>query len=141
MDFKKLGKPKGVERSTDPIKIFERLLNLPGTPNELWRGQAEALSEWNEARTQNDVLVSLNTGAGKTLIGLLIAQSQVNEGVDNVIYICATIDLVLQTSKEAERIGLGHTVRVGSVLNNDDFCQRTIILTPYRTIKLTPLVA
>lgn len=121
MDFKKLGKPKGVEHPTDPIRIFERLPNLPGTPNDLWRGQAEALYRWNKARIQKDVLVSLNTGAGKTLVGLLIAQSLVNEGVENVIYVCATIDLVYQTSKEAEKIGLGHTVRVRSRFNNNEF--------------------
>ena len=57
-------------------------------------------------RKREDVLITLNTGAGKTIVGLLIAQSLVNEALDNVVYVCSTIDLVLQTAKEAKRIGL-----------------------------------
>ena len=135
MDFSKLGAPKAAERPTDPIKIFERLPNLPDTPNDLWRGQAEALVQWNAARDQNDVLVSLNTGAGKTLVGLLIAQSLVNEGTPNVIYVCATIDLVNQTSQQASRIGLEHTVRVRSGFDNDLFeSGRGFCITTYHAL-------
>ena len=121
MDFSKLGTPIPAARPVDPIRIFERLPNLPGTPNDLWRGQADALQQWHAARTQRDVLISLNTGAGKTLVGLLVAQSLTNEGIDNVVYICATIDLVRQTSLEAKKIGLEHTTRVRSTFDNDLF--------------------
>lgn len=135
MDFSKLGTPKAVRRPTDPVKIFERLPNLPGTPNDLWRGQAEALAQWNTARDRNDVLVSLNTGAGKTLVGLLIAQSLVNEGIENVVYVCATIDLVNQTSLEAQRIGLEHTTRVRSNFDNDLFeSGRGFCITTYHAL-------
>ncbi|MBT3011760.1 MAG: DEAD/DEAH box helicase family protein [Candidatus Thiodiazotropha sp. (ex Lucina aurantia)] len=135
MDFSKLGAPKTAERPSDPIKIFERLPNLPGTPNDLWRGQADALIQWNNARDKSDVLISLNTGAGKTLVGLLVAQSLVNEGVQNVIYVCATIDLVYQTSQEADRIGLDHTVRVQSKFSNDLFeSGRGFCITTYHAL-------
>jgi hypothetical protein len=46
---------KAPERPTDPIKIFERLPNLPGTPNDLWRGQAEA-EHVNENETLSDLI-------------------------------------------------------------------------------------
>ncbi len=105
MDFSKLGAPVAAAGQIDPIRIFEQLPNLPDTPNDLWRGQAEALAQWHGARERKDVLVSLHTGAGKTLVGLLIAQSLVNERVENVIYVCSTVDLVLQTSLEASRVG------------------------------------
>ena len=65
MDFSKLKAPQRANRPTDPIKIFERLPSLPGNPNDLWRGQADALKLWNEKRTERDVLLSLKTGAGK----------------------------------------------------------------------------
>lgn len=135
MDFSKLRTPKPTERPTDPIKIFERLPNLPGTPNDLWRGQAEALIQWHNVRSKNDVLISLNTGAGKTLAGLLAAQSLVNEGVANVIYVCATIDLVNQTSQEARRIGLEHTIRVRAQFDNDLFeSGRGFCITTYHAL-------
>jgi len=121
LDFSKLGSLSDQKLPTDPIEIFENLPNLPGTPNDIWRGQTQALSEWNNVRSKNDVLIELNTGAGKTLVGLLIAQSLVNEALQNVVYVCATIDLVEQTAAEAERIGIQHTTRVSGGYNNDLF--------------------
>lgn len=121
MDFSKLGSAKKSKAPTDPIRIFETLPSLSGTFNDLWRGQDKALTEWHAARDRQDVLVSLNTGAGKTIVGLLIAQSLVNEGLQNVLYVCSTIDLVRQTSEEATRIGIEHSVRVRRDFSNDLF--------------------
>lgn len=121
MDFSKLGSAKKTKAPTDPIRIFETLPSLSGTFNDLWRGQDKALTEWNSARGKQDVLVSLNTGAGKTIVGLLIAQSLVNEGLQNVLYVCSTIDLVRQTSEEADRIGIDHSTRVRKGFSNDLF--------------------
>lgn len=66
MDFSKLGRSKKAQVLTDPIRIFETLPSLSGTFNDLWRGQDKALNEWHGARDRQDVLVSLNTGAGMT---------------------------------------------------------------------------
>lgn len=121
MDFSRLGSERKPKAPTNPIKIFETLPSLTGTPNDLWRGQAKALSEWEEVREERDVLISLNTGAGKTIVGLLIAQSLMNEGLENVVYLCSTIDLVEQTSREGERIGIDHTTRVRGAYSNDQF--------------------
>ncbi len=121
MDFSKLGRKERPTAPINPINIFETLPSLAGTPNDLWRGQANALNEWDRVREKRDVLISLNTGAGKTIVGLLIAQSLVNEGLENVIYVCSTIDLIEQTSKEATRIGIEHSTRVRASYSNDLF--------------------
>ena len=121
MDFSQLGHSKRVAPPTDPIKIFESLPSLENTPNDLWRGQFKALTDWQGVRGKRDVLISLNTGAGKTMVGLLIAQSLVNEGVENVLYVCSTIDLVLQTAKEAKRIGIKYSTRLRGEFSNDLF--------------------
>jgi Type III restriction enzyme, res subunit len=121
MDFSKLGSTTKAPPPLNPIKIFETLPSLPGTFNDLWRGQDKALTEWHTNRDKQDVLVSLNTGAGKTVVGLLIAQSLVNEGLSNVLYVCSTIDLVRQTSEEAKRIGMEYTTRVQREFSNDLF--------------------
>lgn len=121
MDFSKLGSAKKAQTPTNPIRIFETLPSLSGTFNDLWRGQDKALTEWHAARDRQDVLVSLNTGAGKTIVGLLIAQSLVNEGLRNVLYVCSTIDLVRQTAEEADRIGIDHSTRVRQGFSNDLF--------------------
>ena len=91
MDFSKIGSAKKSSAPTNPIKIFETLPSLSGTPNDLWRGQNKALLEWQKVRSKRDVLISLNTGAGKTIVGLLIAQGLVNEGLENVVYVCSTV--------------------------------------------------
>lgn len=121
MDFSRLGSETKPKAPTNPIAIFETLPSLAGTPNDLWRGQASALSTWEQVREERDVLISLNTGAGKTIVGLLVAQSLINEGLENVIYVCSTIDLVQQTSREAKAIGIDRTARIRGAYSNDLF--------------------
>lgn len=121
MDFSRLTKPSLSRPATNPREIFARLPRMEAAPNDLWHGQATALDDWNTNRAKRDVLLSLNTGSGKTIIGLLIAQSLVNEGVQNVVYCCPTIDLVKQTSREAQRIGIKYSQRVEGDFDNDLF--------------------
>jgi superfamily II DNA or RNA helicase len=121
MDFSKLKRPSGNIKPLNPVEIFERLPNLPSTPNDLWRGQTEALEEWHKKRKESDILIALNTGAGKTLVDLLIAQSLVNEGIQNVTYLCGTIDLVNQTKKETEKLGIACTLRINQDFDNNLF--------------------
>ena len=121
MDFSQLGRSRKKALPTDPIRIFESLPSLVDTPNDLWRGQDKALTDWKAVRDYQDVLISLNTGAGKTIVGLLIAQSLVNDGTENVLYVCSTIDLVLQTAREADRIGIDYSTRTRGEFSNDLF--------------------
>lgn len=137
IDFSKLGKmgAKHEKAPVDPIEIFEKLPSLPGSHNDLWRGQTDALKEWHANRKGSDVLIALNTGAGKTLVGLLIAQSLVNEGLESVVYACATIDLVKQTADAATRIGIQHTTRTEGEFSNDLFeSGKAFCITTYQAL-------
>jgi superfamily II DNA or RNA helicase len=73
MDFSQLKRPTRNVKPLDPITVFERRPSLPNTPNDLWRGQTETLNEWHKNRGKSDIFIALNTGAGKTLVGLLVA--------------------------------------------------------------------
>ena len=131
----KRGAGGGARGPVHPIEIFESLPSLDTSPNDLWRGQAEALEGWHKVRSKYDVLIALNTGAGKTIIGLLVAQSLVNEGVENVIYCCATIDLVVQTAEEARKIGLPCTTRTKQSFSDDLFeSGKTFCITTYQAL-------
>ena len=121
MDFSQLKRPARNTKPQDPIAIFERRPSLQNTPNDLWRGQTEALNEWHKNRSKSDVFIALNTGAGKTLVGLLVAQSLVNEGIENVTYVCGTKDLVLQTQREATKLGIECTLRASGDFSNSLF--------------------
>ena len=136
MDFSQLSTTtKKATPIIKPIELFESLPSLENTPNDLWRGQAEALTNWDAVRDKEDVLVSLNTGAGKTIVGLLIAQSLVNEGIENVIYVCSTIDLVYQIVAEAKRIGIPHTIRVKGDFSNNLFeTGKSFCITTYQAL-------
>ncbi|MBA4150134.1 MAG: DEAD/DEAH box helicase family protein [Verrucomicrobia bacterium] len=101
-DFSKLKPQPKEQRLTDPIALFQRLRISDTSINDLWLAQGDALRGWNDNRTEKDISISLNTGAGKTLVGLLIGQSLVNELRSNVIYACSSIQLVEQTAKNAE---------------------------------------
>lgn len=93
--------------AVQPVELFEQLDLRSGDVQELWRPQADALREWDEHwRDANDVLLKLNTGAGKTLVGLLAAQSLVNETRGRVLYLCATNQLLEQTANKAHEYGI-----------------------------------
>lgn len=91
-------------RPIDPLEIFEGL-TLRGTIENIWEPQAEALRAWHKARASADSVVQMNTGGGKTLVGLLIAQSLVNETQGRVVYVCPTNQLVEQTARQARASG------------------------------------
>ncbi len=111
-NFSKLKPQAKEQRLLDPIAIFRRLRVTDPSINDLWLAQGDALREWDHQRSQTDVSISLNTGAGKTLVGLLIGQSLVNEFRSLVLYACSSIQLVEQTAKKAEGYGLPITTYV-----------------------------
>ncbi len=86
----------------DPEEIFRR----QASGKNLWLGQGDILRDWHQNRDKNDVLVAMDTGMGKTIVGLLIAYSLMNEKKKKVIYLCASKQLVKQTVDEANDLGI-----------------------------------
>ena len=72
----------------------------------------------------NDLAVVLNTGAGKTLVGLLIVKSLVNELRRQVVYACSSIQLIKQTATKALGYGLPVTTYYDGAFSADGFYQR-----------------
>ena len=66
-------------RILDPVDLFRSLRVKSTEIRDLLGGQHDALSKWHEKRSLSDVAIVLNTGAGKTLVGLLAAKSICNE--------------------------------------------------------------
>ena len=105
VDFKKLRKRQQNPRPIHPEEIFLRLPKSPGL-NDLWNGQAEALRLWHERRDEKDNVIKLNTGGGKTLVGLLIGQSILNEERGPVLYLCPTKQLQEQVIEQSQKYGI-----------------------------------
>jgi len=109
VDFGKLNSSRIQAAPTDPVKIFQRLPKPPHI-NDLWESQSEALKLWSKRRAENDLVIKLNTGGGKTLVGLLIAQALINELKQPALYLCPNNQLVRQTAEKAEEIGIENVV-------------------------------
>ena len=121
LDLRKIRAKKRGPKPTDPLDIFRGLSVADQNINDLWLAQGDALRDWHENRGLTDVGVVLNTGAGKTLVGLLIAQSLVNETRGKVLYACSSIQLVEQTEEKAAGYGLDVTTYFRREFSNDRF--------------------
>lgn len=71
--------------------------------------QADVLDQWFDARTNRDTVIKLNVGSGKTVVGLLVLQSSINEGAGPCVFVSPDNLLVEQTVTEARRLGIDIT--------------------------------
>lgn len=105
VDFGKLRAAKKQSPILDPSEIFRRLPKPSGI-NDLYTSQAQVLESWHKRRNENDLVIKLPTGGGKTLVGLLIAQSILNETSEPVLYLAPTRQLVQQTLTKAHEYSI-----------------------------------
>ena len=122
-------------KPVDPLQIFEKL-TLRGSIENIWEPQADALRQWHEKRRASNVAIEMNTGGGKTLVGLLIAQSLVNEEKGRVLYVCSNNQLIEQTHERAKEIGLTPARRYKTNWHdrNDFDAGSTFCLTNYASV-------
>lgn len=93
------------------------------------------LQAWFENRQERDVVVKLHTGGGKTLVGLLMAQSTLNETSEPVLYLASTVQLVNQTIEKAQAIGISAVAyERGQPLNDDFVNANAIMVGTYKTL-------
>ncbi|MGY1583249.1 DEAD/DEAH box helicase [Streptomyces sp. MN13] len=90
-----------------PRDIFAGLADRPWPYLRLEQG--EVLDKWFDRRDDRDVVIKQNTGGGKTAVGLLIAQSSLNEGVGKAVYLTPDNYLVKQVREEAAGLGIATT--------------------------------
>ena len=134
-DFGGVGLPGDDSIIVQPVDLFRSLRVLDPDINDLWLAQGDALREWHENRGEADIAISLNTGAGKTLVGLLIAQSLVNETGGRVLYACSSIQLVEQTAEKAALYGLDVSTYVRGEFSNSLFHEgRAPCITTYQAL-------
>lgn len=96
-----------VERSVvDPRALYESLPGKPRGYGYLRDVQGQVLEAWNEVRADRDVVIKLNTGSGKTIDGLVILQSLLNEGEGPALYVAPNKQLADQVRAEAAKISI-----------------------------------
>lgn len=90
-----------------PRDIYNALPNKPAGYEYLRGPQEQVLESWFNQRTSRDLVVKLNTGGGKTIVGLLIAASSLNEGAGPVAYLVPDdYYLLKQVEDEAKALGI-----------------------------------
>ena len=123
IDFSKLG-AKTARSSFEPRDIF---MSLPTKdkqyeyPRDV---QSEVWKQWSERRSQKNTIIKMNTGSGKTVVGLIILKSCLDENKGPAIYVAPDNYLVQQVCAEADKLG----IRVARDENEYDFIMKRAIL-------------
>ncbi len=91
-----------------PRDIFFTLSREPqfSFPRDI---QTEVMNQWFDRRDEKDSVIKLNVGSGKTLVGLLLLQSSLNEGKGPALYVAPDIQLAQQVVNEAAALGMDVT--------------------------------
>lgn len=106
VDFKKYMVGKTVQKPLDPIAIYETL-DRAVDKGPLRPAQQAVLRDWyGSLKSTRDVIVKLHTGQGKTIIGLLMLQSRINQRTGPAVYLCPDKFLIDQTCEQAKQFGI-----------------------------------
>jgi replicative superfamily II helicase len=133
VDYRNLRERRARPTPINPIEIFRR---LPKTEKikDLFEIQRHALQDWFQRRDEKDIVIKLNTGGGKTLVGLLIAQSIMNEHRGPVLYLCPNRQLVSQALDKAAEIGVSATAYSGRVDNPEFRNGQAVMVATYHAL-------
>lgn len=114
LDFTKLSSKTASDSATEPRRIFSALPAKDPKYGYARDVQSEVWEAWHERRGERDLVIKMNTGGGKTIVGLIALKACLNEGVGPAAYIAPSIYLVDQVRGEAARLGLETTDDPGS---------------------------
>lgn len=127
---KKLRETEKIKLPVNPTELYDTLIHAPGF--DYLRGiQNEFFNKWNEIRETRDIVCKMNTGAGKTLVGLMMLYSKLIEGVGPVVYVCPNKELVIQVKNQAKNYGVPVCVFTNTERIPYDFlnCKSVLICT------------
>ncbi|BAG29661.1 DEAD/DEAH box helicase [Kocuria rhizophila] len=98
---------------TEPRELYASLSKSSGY-GRLWDVQGQVLSRWYEHKNKKDIVIKVNTGGGKTILGLLILQSYMNQGDGPGLYVVPNKQLAKQVAEDAQNLGIQTTSNVDS---------------------------
>lgn len=102
LDWDSIGTDSG-QPLVRPREIYSAIVDKPWP--YLRQEQGELLEKWFPRRDDRDIVIKQNTGGGKTVAGLLIAQSTLNEGVGPAVYLAPDTYLAARVTAEAHKLG------------------------------------
>lgn len=108
-DISSLRSEREVESKTDPKELFRLLPKKDSKYTYLREIQGQVLGQWYSARENKNHVIKMNTGSGKTVVGLLILKSSLNESYAPSVYLVPDKLLVSQVLSEAQALGIEAT--------------------------------
>lgn len=116
IDFSKLSAALNQKNIIEPREIFLSLTNKSPKYNGYLRDvQTEVLELWYQNRNKKDNIIKMNTGSGKTVVGLLLLKSCINENKGKCVYVVPDNYLVEQVIKEANDLGINVTKDIDNI--------------------------
>lgn len=106
MDFDRLLRDSERPALLEPRELYASLPEKAEGYGYLRDVQGQVLTTWHQRRGERDLIIKVNTGAGKTIDGLVILQSYLNQGHGPALYVAPTPYLAEQVREEAKRIGI-----------------------------------
>lgn len=107
IDFGKINTGNTSNTALHPREIFTA---LPGKKEGKFQYprdvQTQVWDHWFSRRNEKDLVIKMNTGSGKTVVGLLILKSCLNEGKGPAVYVVPDNYLVKQVAGEAKDLGI-----------------------------------
>lgn len=114
MDFDKLLSQTMASAPIEPRELYASLPNKAAGYGYLRDVQGQVLSSWHERRHERDLVLKVNTGSGKTIVGLITLRSYLNDGCGPALYVASTPYLADRVEDEAKLLG------IATVSNPDD---------------------
>lgn len=108
IDFKRLQSSSGPPPS-HPKEVFAALSGRSSEFKYLRDVQWQVLDTWYDRRNDRDVVIKMNTGTGKTAVGLLALRSSINEDCIPALYITPSKFLSNQVIDQANELGISCT--------------------------------
>lgn len=115
LDFSRLTAGSAADKATEPRRIFAALPAKDPKYSYARDVQAEVWEAWHDRRSQRDIVIKMNTGGGKTVVGLLVLKSCLNEQIGPAVYVTPDSYLVEQVQREAQALGIETTTDPYSV--------------------------
>ncbi|EGM8191210.1 TPA: DEAD/DEAH box helicase family protein [Escherichia albertii] len=106
LDLTKLSPSVNSDTAIPPRDIFTALPSKDTKFQYPRDVQSEVWEKWYEARRNPTNVIKMNTGSGKTSVGLIILKSCINEGEGPAVYVVPDNYLVEQVVLEANQLGI-----------------------------------
>lgn len=127
-DFTKLSSGSALAGLTEPATLFDALPNKAEGYGYLRAVQKAVLDVWYTRRNDQDVVIKTNTGGGKTIVGLLMLQSSLNEKKGPAAYLAPEPHLAQRVRDEAANLGIAvvDDPESGRFLSGQAICVSTL---------------